>query len=361
MNEITPSGNSELELSKEDEEKVNEIKNLIDYNDSSSIIRYGVSVQNNISDYADKILSNIKNKNTGYVETILSDLMNKLRELHAYDLSVGKSFLSKIPFLSSMVDNAKKFMTRYQCLSTQIVSIVDELEKAKVQLINDFRTLDQFYEKNLDYFHEIALYILAGESNLKKLNDNVLPEMKKKAEASNDPVKHQKYKDMVQFANRLDKKIHDLKLSKTVALQTGPQVRLVQHANQELAEKIQSSILNTIPLWKHQIVIAITLIKQKQLLGVQKEISSATKNLLEKNAEMLKISSTEIAEEAEKGIIDIETLKKVNADLISTIDDTIKIQHQGKVKREQAEQELINLEKILKERLLEIEDIKYSQ
>jgi uncharacterized protein YaaN involved in tellurite resistance len=361
MNEIIFSDNSDRELSKEEEEQVNDIKNLIDYNDSSSIIRYGVSIQNNISDYADKILSDIKNKNTGYVGTILSDLMNKLRGLHVDELSASKSFLSKIPFISSITDNAKKFMTRYQSLSTQIVSIVDELEKAKVQLINDVRMLDQFYEKNLEYFHDIALYILAGKSNLKKLNDNVLPEMKGQAELSNDPVEHQKYKDMVQFANRLDKKIHDLKLSRTVALQTGPQIRLVQHANQELAEKIQSSILNTIPLWKHQIVIAITLIKQEQLLGVQKEISSATKNLLEKNAEMLKISSTEIAEEAEKGIVDIETLKKVNSDLISTIDDTIKIQHQGKVKREQAELELRNLEKILKERLLEIKDIKESK
>jgi len=361
MDKIIPLDDSGRELTEEEAEKFNKIKDLIDFSDSSSLIRYGVSVQNNISDYADKILSDIRSKNTAHVGTILSDLMNKLRDLHIDDLSASKSFLSKIPFVNSIADNAKNFMTRYQSLSTQILAVVDELEKAKVKLVNDVKMLEQFYEKNVEFFNEVSLYILAGEANLKKLQDAILPEMKRKSEASKNPLEHQKYKDTVQFFNRLEKKIHDLKLSRTVALQTGPQIRLIQHANQELAEKIQSSILNTIPLWKNQIVIAITLMKQKHLLGVQKDISNATREILEKNAEMLKIGSVKIAEEAEQGIVDIETLKKVNADLISTIDNTIKIQHQGKARREQAEKELKNLEKILRGRLLAIKDTELSQ
>ncbi len=355
---LTPAEYSEDKLTEKELQELEAIKKQIDSLDSNTVIQLGTGVQSGISEFADKILSEVKTGNTDYVGKALNNLMLKIREMRVDDLS-GESggFLSKIPFIGSLIDKTKQFLTKYENVSTQIVKIVDELERAKVQLLKDTDMLNSFYDGNIEYFRNLNLYIMAGEEKLEEFQKTKLPEMKTKAESSGDAVETQKFKDMFQLAARLEKKIHDLKLSKTVSLQTGPQIRLIQHHNQELAEKIQSSILNTIPLWKNQMVIAITLLRQTQLAGLQKEVSDTTKMLLEKNAEMLKVSSIEIAKEAEKGIVDIESLKKVNADLITTIDETIRLHHAGKVRRAEAEQELIQLEKELKDKLLEVRDL----
>jgi len=221
--------------------------------------------------------------------------------------------------------------------------------------MRDVDTLDGFYKKNLDYYRELNLYIIAGESRLDEMAETVAG-LKAKADASGDQLDAQAYTDAAQAAGRLEKKLHDLRLSRMLAVQTGPQIRLVQSNNQELAQKIQVSVLNTIPLWKNQMVLAISLLRQKQAVEFQKEVSATTKQLLEKNAEMLKQGSIDIATEAEKGVIDIETLKKVNADLIATIDETIKIQRDGVIKREEAERELDRLERELKDKLVEIRE-----
>lgn len=339
------------ELSEEDRSRIEEIKNRIDITDSNAILQYGIAIQGKISEFADNILAEVKAKDTGYVGKILSELMLNINALNVESLSGRKSILSRIPLIGTLVDSAKRFSIKYQSLSTQIVNFIDELEEAKARLMKDVDMLDDFYDRTLEYFRDLSLFIIAGEQKLSELRSTVLPEHKAHAEKSDDPLEAQKYKDTVQLLERLDKKLNDLRLSKTIALQTGPQIRLIQNNNRELAEKIQSSILNTIPLWKNQIVIAISLLRQQQASALQGEVSRTTNELLEKNAEMLKVSSIEVAKEAQKGIIDIETLKKVNADLISTIDETLKLQQEGITRRREAEKELIKIENDLKEKL----------
>jgi len=227
-----------------------------------------------------------------------------------------------------------------------------------MQLLKDIALLDNMYEKNQEYLKNLDLYIAAGQIKLKELQEKTIPEMKAKADASNDPADAQKFQDLAMAVNRFEKKVHDMKLSRMIAIQTAPQVRMIQGSNQTLVEKIQTSILNTIPLWKNQIVIAITLFRQNKALKLQKEITKTTNDLLSKNAELLKQSSIDIAKETERGIVDIETLKKVNNDLITTIEETLKIQAEGRVKRAQAEKELIKLETDLKQKLTTVKESK---
>jgi uncharacterized protein YaaN involved in tellurite resistance len=343
-------------LTEEEKSKVKEIRGRLDFNNPNTVLQYGAGVQGKISDFADMILSEVRAKDTDYVGKILNDLMFKIKELQIDGLSSG-GFFSKIPFVKPLLDNAKKFMAGYRDVSVQIVKIVEELERAKAQLLRDVTTLDNLYEKNIEYFRELNLYILAGKMKLFELQET-LASRGESAEKSGGPIEVQKYRDMVQFAGRVDKKLHDLRLSRTLSLQTAPQIRLVQNNNQALAEKIQSSILNTVPLWKSQMVIAISLLRQRNILEVQKGVSETTQALLQKNAEMIKESSADVAKEAERGIVDIETLKKVNADLIGTIEETLKIQQEGKLRRKQAGEEIEKIERELRESLLRIKEMR---
>jgi uncharacterized protein YaaN involved in tellurite resistance len=246
------------------------------------------------------------------------------------------------------VNAIKKFIAQYEKVSVHIERIIGELDKARVTLLKDISMLDSMYETNLQYLRNLDYYIAAGMVKLKELQEKTLPELKAKAEASNDPKDTQRLQDFSQAMNRFEKKIHDLKLSRLIAIQTAPQLRLIQGNNQALVEKIQSSILNTIPLWKNQIVIAVSLFRQKKSLELQKEVSKTTNELLAKNSELLKQSSIDIAKENERGIVEVETLKKVNQDLITTIEETLKIQAEGRTKRQAAESEIIRLEGELK-------------
>ncbi len=339
-------------FSPEELARVQEIKNQIKVDDSQGIITYGVGAQRDISTFADSILSEVRAKDSGYAGDILTNLVLKVKETDVDSLSGDGGFLSKIPFIGGLVNTFRRFIERYEKLSVQIEKIVDELDDARMQMLKDITLLDNMYGKNLEYQKNLDLYIAAGQLKLKELNDTTLPDLKAKAEQTKKPEDVQKYNDFAQFLNRLDKKIYDLKLSRTITIQTGPQLRLIQNGNQALVEKIQSSILNTIPLWKNQIVIAITLFRQKKALKLQKDVTDTTNTLLEKNAALLKESTIGIAQESERGIVDIETLKKVNNDLISTIEETMKIQADGKAKRQQAEQELVKIEDQLKNKLM---------
>jgi uncharacterized protein YaaN involved in tellurite resistance len=340
-------------LTEEERQQADEIARQIDVNDSQAVTVYGVGAQREIADFSDTILSEVRAKDAGYVGDILSGLVMKVKEVDVDSLSSG-SFLEKIPLIGSLVNRFKRFITRYEKLSVQIERIVDELDKARMNLLKDIELMDKLYDKNVQYLKNLDVYIAAGQIKLKELQEKVLPAMQPKAAEAKDPVEAQKYRDFQQMVNRFDKKLHDLILSRMVAIQTSPQVRLIQGGDQVLVEKIQSSILNTIPLWKNQIVIAISLFRQKKALELQKEISRTTNELLEKNIEMLKESTLEIARESERGIVELATLKKVNADLISTIEETLKIQEEGKTKRRQAEVELVKLEKDLKAKLVEV-------
>lgn len=343
------------DLTPEQKQKVEQIAASIDINDSQGIIQYGVGAQSNISTFADSVLEQVKAKDAGDVGKTLTDLMLTVKDLDVDSLS-SESFMSKIPLLGNLVSSAKRFVAQYQSIEHHIEEITDELTKARMQLLKDITLLDALYEKNKDYMKELELFILAGEIKLKELQEKTLPELKAKAEASKDTLDAQKVQDLSQMINRFEKKIHDLKLSRMISVQTLPQVRLIQNNDQLLVEKIQSSILNTIPLWKNQVVIAISLFRQKKALELQKEVSETTNDLLTKNADLLKTSSIDIAKESEKGIVEIETLKKVHESLISTIDETLKIQAEGRTKRAQAEVEITKLENDLKAKLTQVKD-----
>ncbi len=349
-----PGELQESDLTEEEKKQVEDIKKEIDFDDTNSIIQFGVSAQSGISNFSDTILGEIKTKDTGYVGEMLSELLVEVKSLKVGNLSTGESVMSKIPIISSFVKSAKKFVVSYEKVSINIEKIVDELTKARMQLLKDITLFDTLYEKNLQYLKQLDLFILAGKMKIKELQDTVIPEAKKQADASGDTLDAQKVQDLVQMLNRLEKKIHDLQLSRMVSLQTNPQVRLIQGGDQVLVEKIQSSILNTIPLWKNQIIIAIGLFRQQKALELQKEVSDTTNDLLKKNAEMLKDGTIGVAKESERGIVEIETLKKVHDDLVTTIEETMKIQQEGRTKRQQAEVELSKIETDLKNKLKEI-------
>ncbi|MBN2436339.1 MAG: toxic anion resistance protein [Spirochaetes bacterium] len=338
----------------EDLAKIEEIKKGFNIDNSDEVIGYGVGAQREISDFSDTILDQVRSKDSGFVGEVLTDLMVTVKDIDVDSLSTKGSFMASLPIIGDMMDKAKRFIARYDKLSVQIEKIIEELEKARMNLLKDITLLDNLYGKNLSYLKNLDIYIAAGEDKIEELNTTVLPQYKQKADQTNDPADAQRYHDLSQLINRFEKKLHDLKLSRMISIQTAPQVRLIQNGDQVLVEKIQSSILNTIPLWKNQIVIAITLFRQDKALKLQKEISETTNNLLKKNSEMLKDGTIEVAKESERGIVEIETLKKVNNDLLSTIEETIKIQQEGKTKRKNAEVELIKLESELKTKLKEV-------
>ncbi len=339
---------------KDEQQKINSIVKEIDLQDSQGVISYGVGAQKGISEFSNTILQEVRTKDTGYVGDVLSDLVIKIKDLKVNNLGTSSDILSKIPLLNAFVDAVKKFIAKYEKISVHIEKIVDELDKARMNLMKDITMLDNMYESNLEYMKNLDFYIAAGIMKIKEAKVNELPKLKEKADRSNDPIDSQKLQDYSQSLTRFEKKIHDLKLSRIIAIQTLPQIRLIQSNNQALVEKIQSSILNTLPLWKNQIVIAISLFKQKKALVLQKEITETTNELLRKNSELLRQSSIEIAKENERGIVEIETLKKVNTDLIFTLEETLKIQKEGSTKRAQVEVELKNLENELKSKLKNI-------
>ena len=329
--------------------KAMEIAKGINLEDSQAVIQYGVGAQTKISGFADTILQEIRNKDAGYVGETLAVLMGHIKNIDASGLQKDPGFLGKL--FGGIKAEVNKFMTRYEKLSTQIDRTVQELEKTRMQLIKDITLLDTLYVKNGEYLKELDIYIAAGQIKLEQAKTEILPELQKKAAESNDPADAQRVQDFNQFMNRFEKKLYDMKLSRMISIQTGPQIRLIQNNDQTLVEKIQSSIINTIPLWKNQIVIAISLFRQKGALETQRKVTDTTNDLLAKNSEMLKTGSIEVAKESERGIVEIETLAKVNNDLIATIEETLKIQAEGKQKRAAAEVELSKMEEDLKTRL----------
>ncbi len=340
-------------LSAPDRARAAEIAKSINVQDSQSVLAFGSNAQGKIASFADTILTQIRSKDAGHVGQVLSDLVVAVKGVNVDSLK-SNDLASRIPFIGALIDSFKKFLARYEKLSVQIEKILGELESARMTLLKDITLLDSLHQKNMEYLKDLDIYIAAGQIKLEELRSKVLPEAQAKAQASADPLEAQKLQDLIQFISRFEKKIHDLKLSRMVAIQTVPQIRLIQSNNQVLVEKIQSSIMNTIPLWKNQIVIAITIFRQKRALEVQRKVTDTTNDLLEKNSQMLKDSTVGVAKENERGIVDIETLKKVNADLISTIEDVLKIQEDGKRKRGEAELELARMEAELKARLQDV-------
>jgi len=336
-------------------EKAKAVAAGIDLSDTQAVIQFGAGAQGRIASFADTILAEIRNKDSGYVGEVLGGLVLKIKELDVGSLGTGGNFWSNIPLIGGLVDTVRRFITRYEKLSVQIEKILMELETARMNLLKDITMLDALFGKNTEYLKELDIIIAAGKLKVEEVRERVLPELKAKADTSNDPADAQRLQDMNQLLNRFEKKLHDLQLSRMISIQTGPQIRLIQNNDQTLVEKIQSSILTTIPLWKNQIIIAISLFRQKKALELQKQVTDTTNELLTKNSEMLKTGSIGVARESERGIVEIETLKKVNDDLISTIEETLKIQKEGREKRATAETELRRMEEELKMRLRTIQ------
>ncbi len=338
-------------LTPEQRNRVEEVKSSINLMDSQATLQYGVGAQRNISSFADNILNQVRSKDSGYVGELMTDLVLKVKEVGVDELG-EESFLDKIPFLRDASRALKKFTQRYEKLEVQIDSIQGELDKARMQMLKDITMYDGFYEKNLEYFRELQVYITAGEEKIAELRQVAIPKLRQEAAAKGDPMSAQLVNDFEDTVNRFEKKVHDLKLSKAIAMQTAPQIRLIQNNDKMLVDKIQTAILNTIPLWKGQIVIALGLHRQESVLKMQRQVTDATNELLTRNSEMLKQNSLDVARETERGIVDIETLKKVNDNLISTIEETIKIQQEGRTARQNAETELAGIEEKLKQTLL---------
>ena len=340
-------------LSKEEKEAIEEFNKKIDINDATQILQYGVAAQEKISKFSDSILDDVKTKNTGEVGDLLANLVSQIKSFDSDIASGGKKGL-----FGKLFSSAKKeldyIVAKYSKIEKNIDTIEGGLEKDKLQMLKDISIFDTMYEKNLEYFKEISLYIIAGEKKLEELRTKTLPELKEKAEKSGEQLDIQKVNDMENMINRFEKKIYDLKTTRIISIQMAPQIRLLQNNEAELVEKIQSSITNTIPLWKNQMVLALGINNAKQALKSQQAVSKLTNDMLVKNSETLKQGSIDIAEESEKAIVNIETLQKTNQDLIETLDKVIEIHKNGRIKRQEAEKTLEDIEKELKAKMLEI-------
>lgn len=330
-------------------QKVQSIKDSINLMDSSTPLTFGAPAQKEIAQFSDSILNKVRTKDSGQVGELLTDLVSKVK---GFDVTEKKSFLSSIPFIGSMVSKAEDIKNGYDKLSTHVDRIQQGLENSKVKLMEDVVMFDTLYEKNLNYFKDLQLYIRAGEEKLEEMRTTTLPKLKAQAAEKNDPMAVQVVNDFEQSVDRFEKKIHDLKISKTLAIQTAPQIRLIQNNDRVLIDRVQSAIYHTIPLWKNQMVIALGLTHQKEVIEMQRAVSDATNDLLKRNAEMLKQNSVETAKANERGIVDVDTVKKVNEDLISTIEETMRIQQEGRQRRAAAERELVAIEGRLKDALL---------
>ena len=289
-------------------------------------------------------------KNTGDVGELLADLVGQIK---SFDASIDGNNKGLFKIFSNVKKEINTLIAKYSKIETNINTIEKGLDKNKIQLLKDISTFDEMYDKNLEYFKEISLYIIAGERKLDELRNVVLPELKKKAEETGEQLDVQKVQDMEAQINRFEKKIYDLKTTRIISIQMAPQIRLLQNNDAELVEKIQSSITNTIPLWKNQMVLALGINNAKKSLKEQQAVSNLTNEMLKKNSETLKQGTIDIAKESERAIVDIETLKKTNKDLIETLDTVIKIHEDGRAKRAETEVELQNIEKELKEKILE--------
>ena len=338
-------------LTAEEKKAIDEFVEKIDVFDSTQVLQFGASSQAKISEFSDSVLEDVKTKNTGAAGELLADLVSQIK---SFDGSIGQEPKGLEKLFSNTKKQFDKIVAKYSKIEKNIDTIEQGLEKDKILMLKDVAIFDNMYEKNLEYFKEISLYIIAGEKKLEQLRNEVLPELKKKAEESGEQIDAQKVNDMENTINRFEKKIYDLKTTRIISIQMAPQIRLLQNNEAELVEKIQSSITNTIPLWKNQMVLALGITNAKKALKNQQAVSNLTNELLKKNSETLKQGSIDIAKESERAIIDIETLKKTNADIIETLDSVLEIHKNGRVQRQEAEKELQSIEKELKAKMLEI-------
>lgn len=341
-------------LSDAEKSAIDEFISKVDVNDTGIILSYGASAQQEIAKFSDDVLQNVRTKNTGDVGDLLTDLVVEIKDFDgAADINSSKGIFS---IFNSLKKRVSKLLAKYDKVNNNIDKIEKKLEEHKIQMLKDIAIFDEMYDKNLDSFKQISLYIIAGEKKIKELKEVELPKLQEQAKKSGEQIDAQKVNDLMAVISRFEKKIYDLKTTRIISIQMAPQIRMIQNNDSELVEKIQSSIINTIPLWKNQVVIALGLANAKNALNTQQSISEITNEMLKKNSENLKQGTIEIAAESEKAIVDVETLKKTNSDIIETLDSLIKIHDEGAKKRTEAEVELQKIEQELKQKLVEIKN-----
>lgn len=339
---------ADANLSDEEKAEVTAFSKQIDVTNSTQVLQYGAGAQKKVADFSDTVLKNVKSRDLGEIGQMLSNMVIELKEADA-DAPKKRFSLFKKP-----INKIEVIKARYAKAETNLNAITDALEKHQVTLLKDVAMLDKLYDTNLVYFKELTMYILAGDEKLADLRQNDLPAAVNAAKLSGRPEDTQKANDLANMIDRFDKKLYDLKLTRNVAMQMAPQIRLVQNNDVLMAEKIQSSLVNTIPLWKSQMVLALGVEHASQAAKAQREVTDLTNEMLKKNAATLKQNTIDTAKESERGIVDIETLKQTNQTLISTFDDVLTIQEEGRKKRADAEVELRQIENDLKEKLLEV-------
>mgnify|MGYP002534334398 FL=1 len=348
--EIQKSFAGEGELSPQERQQVAQFASKIDLNNSQMILQYGAGTQKKMADFSESALKNVRTKDMGEVGDLLSSVVVELKSFDVEEEEKGIKGLFK---RSSNRVTAMK--AKYDKAEVNVNKICDVLEGHQVQLLKDIAMLDKMYDTNLTYFKELSMYILAGKEKLQEVRDGELQQLIQKAQASGLPEDAQAARDLEDKCTRFEKKLYDLELTRTISIQTAPQIRLVQNNDTMMAEKIQSTIVNTIPLWKSQMVLALGIAHSTQAAKAQREVSDMTNELLRKNAATLKTASIETAKESERGIVELETLKNTNETLISTLDEVMQIQKDGRQKRQDAEVEIQRLENELKEKLLQIQ------
>lgn len=346
--------NTQLDFTPEERTKIAEIKESIDLTDSGTTVQFGIGAQRRLTEFTDSILDNVRSKDGGQVGDLLSSLVVEVNSLDPSSFTNDNGILSKIPGVKNAVKSLKKLAERYSKAEVQIDKIEAALEKARMDMLKDISVFDIMYKQNLDCFRELGLYIQAGKERVEELKTETIPKLRAEAQASGNPMDAQLVRDFEDEVDRFEKKIYDLELSRTIAVQTAPQIKMIQNNDRVLVDKIQTAVLNTIPIWKSQFVIAMGLNNQQRVLKMQREITDTTNKMLIKNSELLKTNTVETAKESNRGIVDIETLQKVNQNLISTIEETIQIQKDGSRQRAEAEKALGKIEDDLKNKLVEI-------
>ena len=336
-------------LSPGEQEQVEAFVKQIDVTNSQLVLQYGASAQKKIADFSEAALGNVRSKDLGEIGNDLASVVTELKSIDEEEEEKG--FLG---FFKKNVNKLANMKAKYAKAEENVDRICKVLEGHQIQLLKDAAMLDQMYELNLTYYKELSMYILAGKEKLEQVRTKELPELLARAELSGLPEDTQKAKDLAELCNRFEKKVYDLELTRTVAMQMAPQIRMIQSNDTAMSEKIQSTLVNTIPLWKSQMVLAIGVEHSAQAAKAQREVSDMTNALLKKNAETLKMATVETAKESERGIVDIETLRQTNETLISTLDEVMRIQEDGRTKRREAETELVQIEDAMRKKLLEM-------
>ncbi|EKU47122.1 toxic anion resistance protein [Staphylococcus massiliensis] len=349
--ENNPSTTYESHFTEQDKQKIDELSKQIVPLDNDALLKFGSNAQGNLSNFSHKMLDEVQSKDVGPIGDTLQQLMSKLQEVDPDELNQKEQSIFKRIFKRTK-NSIQQVFTKMQSVGSQVDRISVQLEKNKNTLMRDIKLLDELYNQNKDYFYVLNIYIAAAKKKKEDIETITLPELRNKAKQQDgNQMAVQDVADMEQFVDRLDKRIYDLQLSRQITLQSAPQIRMIQNINQALAEKIQSSILTSIPLWKNQMAIALTLMRQHNAVEAQKQVTNTTNELLVKNSEMLKHNAVETAKENERGIVDIETLRTTQDNIIETIEETLRIQDDGRKKRQAAEVELQQLETDLREKL----------